>query len=43
MQSSTLVIRMLNEFSENFNTIKNDMETIKKEPFRNEEYTNWNE
>ena len=42
-----MVIRMLNEFRgkadelrENFNSIKKDKKTIKKEPVRNEEYTN---
>ena len=36
----TLVIRRLSELSENFNSIKNYMETMKKGPIRNESYTN---
>ena len=35
-----LFIRMLSELSENFNNIKKGMETIKKEPVRNEGHTN---
>ena len=46
-----MVIRMLKELRENFNSIKKDMKTIlkktwkpqKKEPVRNEVYTNRHE
>ena len=36
----TIVIRLFKELSENFNSMKKDIETIKKEPVRNEGYTN---
>ena len=36
----TMVIRMLKELSENFNCIKENMETTQKVPVRNAGYTN---
>ena len=33
-----MVIRIFNELSENFKSMKRGIETIKKEPVRNEEY-----
>ena len=37
-----ILIRLLKEFSENFNSMKKDIETLKKEPVINEEYNIWN-
>ena len=35
-----VVIRMLKKLRENYNSMEKDIETIKKEPVRNEEYNN---
>ena len=37
-----ILIRLLKEFSKNFNSMKKDIETLKKEPVINEEYNIWN-
>ena len=36
----TMVVKILKELSENFNSIKKDIETIKKGPVKNKRYTN---